>query len=395
MNSVLYPLSSAVALVALLYKLRVLRWERSITQIALVAHFFFLFVTFTFSSPPVWVATSELIGITNFSGLLSQSCVVILSACQQLVLLDLTYGPGIALRRARPRILLLTLALITMVGLFMWNTPSREAPHDFAVVLADSPAYLVVYLAAYSTNQVAIAVMGWRYSKIAPSLWLRRGLRMVAFALPFALAYAVVRAYGVIAALFGTSAYPWEPIAQVSVAAAACVQTVGWILPDWGPHLTGAVDRLRHWRTYRTLSALHRDLIAHVPEPVLPCAGVRDSRTRLYRLAIDVRDAQWALQTWMRPEVARIAHEEADRAGLLGDAYAATVEAIQLQGAIAAMRQNRPPEQPVDTPTVAAPGDLAAELSYLKQLAEAMVSSVVQSSMDRITSLNSACKESP
>lgn len=97
MNSVLYPLCAVVAGLALLYKLRVLRTDRSVTQVALLGNFFFLFVTYTVSTPAVWAATSSAVGIVNFSGLLSQSCVILLTACQQIVLLHLTHeapSPG-------------------------------------------------------------------------------------------------------------------------------------------------------------------------------------------------------------------------------------------------------------------------------------------------------------
>ncbi|MET9322984.1 MAB_1171c family putative transporter [Streptomyces sp. NPDC003038] len=384
-----------MALLALLYKARVLRTDRSVPQVALVANFFFLFVIFTVSTPSVWVAASELVGIENFSGLLTQSCVVIMTACQQLVLLHFSYGPKIARRKAIPRVLALGLVLVTMAVLFFGAAAGGEAPNDFAVTRAQfTPAYLAVYLAAFTANQVEIGVMGWRYSKIAPSPWLRRGLRMVASTLPFALIYTGVRTADIVAAQLGSTGRPWEPAAQLGVAIAVIVQTIGWILPDWGPHITSLRDRLRYRRAFRVLNSLHRNLTEQVPEPVIPVTPALDLRTRLYRMVIEIRDAQWALRTWMDADIARIARQEAEQAGLRGEKLAAVVEAAQLRGAIEAKRRNHPPKRPPETPMAAAPGDLAAELVFQQRLARAMSSPIAGRSADR-TSASSTPRKGP
>lgn len=384
MNSLLYPLCSAVSLLALLYKARVLKSERSVTQLALVANFLFLFLIFAVSTPSVWVATSEFVGIVNFSGLLTQSCVVLMTACQQLVLLHLSYGPDVARRKAIPRVLALGLVLISMAVLFKGAQGQDEAPNDFAIISAQhAPGYLAVYLAAFTANQVEIGVMGWRYAKIAPSLWLRRGLRMVALTLPFALVYTGSRTADIVAAQLGASGHLWEPTAQVCLAIAVIVQTVGWILPDWGRHFTSVRARLRYWRAYRVLTPLHRSVTELVPGPVLPINPRLDSRTRLYRMVIEIRDAQWALRTWMDPEIALIAREEAAKAGLHGEAFAAIVEAAQLKGACEAKRLGCLPNKAAESPVTAAPGDLAAELAFQQRLARAMSSSIVLRSADR------------
>ncbi|MET3982544.1 MAB_1171c family putative transporter [Streptomyces sp. PvR034] len=396
MNSLLYPLCSAVALLALVYKSRVLRTDRSVTQVALVANFLLLFIIFTVSTPSVWAATSDFVGIVNFSGLLTQSCVIVMTACQQLVLLHLTHGPRAARRKTLPRLLALAAVLISMTALFTGATTQGETPDDFAVTHAQyMPAYLAVYLAAFTANQVEIGVMGWRYSKIAPSAWLRRGLRMVAFTLPFALVYTGCRTADLIAAQFGGSGRSWESFAQLGVGIAVIVQTVGWILPDWGPHLTSAGDRLRNRRAYRALTPLHRTLTAEVPEPVIPMGPALDLQTRLYRMLIEIRDAQWELRTWMDPEIARAVRAEAEAAGLRGDELAAVVEAGQLLGAIEAKRRDQPPEQPPQTPVVIAPGDLAAELAFQRRLARAMTSPVALRSVGRTAPVGATLGTTP
>ncbi|WP_398860974.1 DUF6545 domain-containing protein [Streptomyces noursei] len=73
-----------------------------------------------------------------------------------------------------------------------------------------------------------------------------------------------------------------------------------------------------------------------MPEPVLALDSGADLRTRLYRLAVEIRDAQWALRLWMRPEVASEARLMGEAAGLKDDDLAAAIEAAQLRAAIAA-----------------------------------------------------------
>ncbi|MFH9292231.1 MAB_1171c family putative transporter [Streptomyces sp. NPDC017520] len=377
MNSLLYPLCSTIALLILLYKLQSLRADRSVTQVVLAANSFFLFITFTVSTPSIWVLTSDFVGIVNFSGLLTQGSIIIMTACQQLLLLHLSYDPDIARVKAVPRLISLAVAIVAMSVLFAGAAEQGEAPNDFAIAHAQyTPAYLFVYLVAFTVNQVEIGVMGWRYSKIAPSLWLRRGLRLVSFALPFVLAYTTCRAAEIVVAQFGESGNLWEPAAQLAVATAVLVQTLGWILPDLGPHLTSAVIRLRHRRVYRVLAPLHRHITEQVPEIVIQVDLSWDLRTRLYRMVIEIRDAQWALHSWMDSRTAVVAHEEAERDGVEGEELAALVEAAQISGAIERKRHNHLPEEISETPLSAAPGDLAAELVFQQKLARAMSSPV-------------------
>ncbi|WP_433859271.1 MAB_1171c family putative transporter [Streptomyces kronopolitis] len=378
MNSVLYPLCAVVAGLALLYKLRVLRIDRSVTQVALLGNFFFLFVTYTVSTPAVWAALSSAVGIVNFSGLLSQSCVVLLTACQQVVLLHLTHDAPLAWRKARPRLIGLGLVLLAMVALFTAATSRGEKPDDFALDSAQYyPAYLTLYLLAYAANQIDVGVLGWRYARIAPHPWMRRGLYLIAATLPFALVYTGCRAADIVAAQFGVSGQGWEPVAQVAVTIATLSKTLGWILPDWGRHLTALWGRFTDHRAFRELGPLHREVTSQIPDPVLHLEPDTDLRTRLYRRLVEIRDAQWALRVWTPAEVAGAAEERALAAGLTGTDLAATVEAAQLRAALEARAaQVRPAVHP-QTPRVAEPEDLAAELAFQRKLARAFTTSPI------------------
>lgn len=378
MNSVLYPLCAVVAGLALLYKLRVLRTDRSVTQVALLGNFFFLFVTYTVSTPVVWAALSGTVGIVNFSGLLSQSCVVLLTACQQVVLLHLTHDAPLAWRKARPRLIGLGLVLVAMVALFAAATSRGEKPDDFALDSARYyPAYLTLYLLAYAANQIDVGVLGWRYARIAPHPWMRRGLYLIAATLPFALVYTGCRAADIVAAQFGVGGQAWEPVAQVAVTIATLSKTLGWILPDWGRHLTALWGRFTDYRAFRELGPLHREVTSQIPEPVLHLEPDTDLRTRLYRRLVEIRDAQWALRVWTPAAVAGAAEERALAAGLAGTDLAATVEAAQLRAALEARAAQRRPALHPQTPRVAEPEDLAAELAFQRKLARAFTTSPI------------------
>lgn len=376
MNSVLYPVCAGVALLALLYKTRVLRTDRSAAQLALAGNFLLLTITYTVSTPVVWVATSRAAGVVNFSGLLTQSCVVLMSACQQLVLLHLTHERATAWRKAVPRLIGLALVLVTMVTLFSAATIQREAPNDFALSKAQYyPAYITVYLLAYTANQIDVGILGWRYAKVAATPWLRRGLLLIALTLPFALLYSGCRAADVIAGQFGTDGRAWEPVAQIAVTIATITKTIGWTIPDWGRHLSTLADGVRDRLTYRELVPFHREVTALVPEPVIPLDPRADLRTRLYRTVVEIRDAQWSLRTWMDPAVADAARRRAEAAHLPDDDVAAVVEAAQLRAAIRAKAAQRQPAVPTHAPRVAEPGDLAAELAFQRKLARAFAGS--------------------
>ncbi|MFD8379037.1 MAB_1171c family putative transporter [Streptomyces sp. NPDC059679] len=385
MNNILYPLCACVAFLGFIYKLRVLRTNHSPAQIALIGNFFFQAATFTVSSPPVWVAISRNVGIVNFSGLLSQSTVILLTACQQLVLLHLTHERRVAWRKAKPRLIALCLILAAMVTLFSMATSSHENPNDFAVSKAQYyPAYLSVYLVGYTVNQVDVGLMGWRFAKVAPSPWLRRGFIVVAISMPLSMVYAGCRAADIIAGQFGVSGHSWEPVAQVSVAVASIVLAIGWTLPDWGRHLSTVWEWANcHW-AYRQLSPFHAKVTSQAADVVLD-PGPTDIRTRLYRLVVELRDAQWALRTWMSPSVAEEVRQKAVAAGLRGDELAATVEAARLAAALQAKTRGIRPAEHSNSPLEAEPQDLAAELTFQRKVARAFTASPIVSAVLMLT----------
>ncbi|MGI5484744.1 MAB_1171c family putative transporter [Streptomyces lavendofoliae] len=378
MNSILYPACALLALLAFIYKLRVLRKDRSRFQLLLIGNLFLISVVFTVSTPIVWVATSRAVGIVNFSGVFTQGSVIIMAACQQVILLNLSHDPKTAARRARPRLIALGLVLASMIALFSAATSQHENPTDFAVTKAQFyPAYLLIYLLAYGISQVDIQLLCLRYAKVAPTPWLRRGLYLVGLTMPFGLTYTLVRLSDVVAGQFGVSGHAWEPLAQWSVTIATVINVIGWTLPDWGRHLSTIWQAVDSRRAHRELKSLHRRLTAEIPEPVLPLGMDTDLRTRLYRQVVEIRDAQWALRPWMHPVVLSFAEKECLKAELTGTERAAVIEASLLRSAVHAKEHNDKPMKHDPNPRAIDPEDLASELAFLRQVAHAYDSSPI------------------
>ncbi|MER6011500.1 MAB_1171c family putative transporter [Streptomyces bluensis] len=372
MNSILYPVAAGIASAAFFYKLRILRTDRSPAQWALCGNFLISAVIFTVSTPAVWVAFSAFVGVVNFSGVFTQSLAMLLAGCQQLVLLHLTYEREVAWRKARFRLIGIGTVLMAMITLFVFATQASESPTDFAVKTARYyPAYLSIYIAAYVWNQIDVCVLCWRHARVSPRPWLRRGLRLAALTLPAALVYAGCRAADIIAGQFGITGYAWEPLVPVALLVGTVGKTIGWTLPDWGRYITSAQEWLFHRRLHHELKPMHRQITACVPEPVLELDSGEDIRTRLYRIVVEIRDAQWALRLWMRPEGASAARREGEAFGLHGDGLLAYIEAAQLKNAAAAKAEGAEPVDQSVTPRLAEPEDLAAELVFQRKMARA------------------------
>ncbi|MEV0966261.1 MAB_1171c family putative transporter [Streptomyces sp. NPDC049910] len=378
MNSILYPACALLALLAFIYKLRVLRTDRSRFQVLLISNLLLLTVIFTVSTPVVWVATSQAVGIVNFSGVFTQGSVIIMAACQQVILLNLSHEPKTAARRARPRLIALGLVLASMIALFSAATSQQENPTDFAVTRAQFyPAYLLIYLVAYGISTADIQLMCLRYAKVAPTPWLRRGLYLVGLTMPFGLTYTLVRLSDVIAGQFGVSGHAWEPLAQWSVTIATVINVIGWTLPDWGRHLSTVWQAVDNRRAHRDLKSLHTQLTAEIPEPVLPLDLDTDLRTRLYRQVVEIRDAQWALRPWMHPAVLAFSEKECLKAELTNTERAAVIEASLLKAAVRAKEHNDKPLTHDPNPRATDPEDLASELAFLRMVAYAYDSSLI------------------
>ncbi|SNR50019.1 hypothetical protein SAMN06265360_107222 [Haloechinothrix alba] len=377
MTAGLYALCVGVTAGALLYRMRALRTDRSPAQVALTGVFFFALCIWVVVLPGLWRFLSETVGMANLSGLLAHIAVMLVTACQQIVLLHLRHDRDVAWRKAAPRLVAIGLVIGTMAGLFARAIDRLgEHPTDFAVTAAASnPAYLTVYLTAFGAGQAEVARLCRRYRAVAPTAWLRRSLGLIVVSIGLLWIYVLGRLAGVLAGFIGATGHAWEPVTLVAVVAGSTLHLFGWLLPDLGPQLSRLWAWLDRPRAYRALLPLHSALTRHVPSVVLrdSVAIARDRRAdlplRLYRLIIEIRDAQWALREWMSTDVRRAAERDAGDRGLTGEERDAAIEAAMLDSALHAKAHGLRPEHPVDTPRVGEPADLAAELAHHRALA--------------------------
>ncbi|MFC9249313.1 MAB_1171c family putative transporter [Streptomyces sp. NPDC057136] len=361
---------AALALVAFVEKVRVLRAGYSAVRLALAEYYFLLLVIGLVAVPAVWSEAGRAVGTENFSGLVTQTCVILVTVCQQLVLLRISHERVTAYRKAIFPLIGLGVTLTAMTTLFFAVPMRPVGPADFsAQAAAQNPMYLAFYLIAFTVGQINIGITCRRHAHIPPSVWLRRGLGLLAMTLPLSLIYAACGAVGIFAERMGVSAERWEPMGHLSLVLVGVMQAVGWMLPDIGKRVIAVRQWSEHRRAFRALGPLHRAVTARAPEVVIPMKAGAGLNARLYRVMIEVRDAQWALRPWMDPALAGALRRCGADAGLTDDELAAAVEAAQIRAAIEAKDLDNLPPEPVVTPLSAEPGDLAAELAFQRRLA--------------------------
>lgn len=361
---------SALALAAFVEKARVMRAGYSAVRLALAESYFLLLVIALVSVPVVWSETNRVVGVENFSGLVTQISVVLVTLCQQLVLLRLSHERVTAYRKAVLPLIGFGVTLTAMTTLFFVVPMRPVEPSGFsAQAAAQNPVYLAFYLIAFAVGQINIGITCRRHAHIPPSVWLRRGLGLIALTLPLSLIYAACGVIGIFAERTGGSAAQWAPMSQASLVMIGIMQAVGWVLPDIGKRVAAVRQWAGHRRAFHVLKPLHRAVTARAPELVIPMKYGAGLNARLYRVMIEIRDAQWALRPWMDPALAGTLRRLGTEAGLSGEELAAAVEAAGIRAAIEARDLGVLPPEPVETPLSAEPGDLAAELVFQCRLA--------------------------
>ncbi len=223
-----------------------------------------------------------------------------------------------------------------------------------------------------------------RYAPLArtrPALFL--GLHLLALAGWVALAYVVYeRAWAATRRLDLPFPVP-DPVLtkEVLIATSIGLLLVGATLPAWGPHI--GVPAMYGWATRylacRRLYPLWRDLSRAVPDLALvpptstipDLLAVQDLDLRLTHRMVEIRDARLALRSSMSAGVAEVARRQCRDAGLAGIAEQTTVEAACVAAALDARLGGWNPAATGDMPATLGALDLAGELEYLMQLADA------------------------
>ncbi|MBB5890484.1 MAB_1171c family putative transporter [Kutzneria kofuensis] len=391
MNAYLYPACAILVGIVTLVKLPTLWTRRTPVHVALWLVFALTTVLFTVSSPTVWPRVSAAIGITNISGLITQGLVIVLAAIQQVLVLLWVHDSETAWRKLRPRLLLFALVLVAMAVLFFVSMANGENPNDFALAKAGQfPYYLTVYVVSFCVAQASTFKICLQCARRVADTWLRRGLLLTGAGCGADFVYSAGRIGDIVAALFGSSGVAWEPVVQIAAVTSAVLRPIAWTIPSWGHHLTNASAWVGRVFALRLLAPLHARIVAVVPEVRLPLEAGTPVDTRLYRMLIEIRDGQRALQPWMSAAVGEDVSSRCRAAGI-GDA-AAVIEAAQLRVAVEAAEAGAPKRDSA-VGTVAEPSDLAGELAHQKAVARAFRRSPIVDAVARDERIRSAERE--
>jgi hypothetical protein len=106
-NDVLYPVVAAIAWAAFLFRLVGLRRSRDPAAVALCISFCFLGMVYIVSTPVVWVALDNTVGVPNLAALLSQCFVIVYTGSVQAMLLFWFYPRPEAWRNIRTQAIFL------------------------------------------------------------------------------------------------------------------------------------------------------------------------------------------------------------------------------------------------------------------------------------------------
>ncbi|MFF0063843.1 MAB_1171c family putative transporter [Streptomyces sp. NPDC005279] len=385
--TLLHPLCTVTAWLALLYKLSGLRRARADTAlIALCCVLGFSAVSFTVSLPVVWAAVDRLSGLPGAASLALQGSVMSLAAGQQVLLAYWMEPPERARRRAARRLLLTGAAVAGMFVLFLLIVLSRNPSAGLLVPASErgySAAYSLLYNTVYGVVETEVCFLCWQYARVS-HLWLRCGLLTTALGAVLTLSYSAVGAADAIARCAHLPPPGWGQLAWTCGDIGSLLKLLGWTLPGWGPQAYGVTECLRKHRQYRTLRPLWLAFYQAMPAIALrshiswpaKVFGAPGLDFRLYRRVIEIRDGQLALRDRVAPGVTGAAVKRGLAAGLRGDDLQAVVQAAQLASALRARENGRQTgtDVMVEGPVRVT---LADEIAWLMKVSEAFARSPI------------------
>ena len=409
MDTALYAVCAAAGWLAFGYKLRDLRRDRDNRVLRAMVYAFCSFAAgVTFAIPPFASGVEGLTGLPNLAKLLAHAGVMAIAAQAEVLLLFLALPPEQAAPRARRRLWASGAAFAVLAALWV-STVRDDPPIRLTVEYASHPtvtAYLAVYLCVFVVYSADITRLCWRFARISPRPWLRRGLRITAAGSAFGLTYCVTKAGFLAGYRLGRHPGGEAEIAAVLVTVAALLMTVGFTLPAWGPTVDVALAWCRRQRTWRRLQPLWRDITAALPHLVLddeahrPIVALRDIDYALHRRITEIRDGRLALRPFIDQDVAalatRLAHitapaasgatDDPTSAGITAPAAsdatddptsAATVEAAMIAAGIRAARSGTPAGRPDHSKPYDPPDGYPGEIAWLTRVATAYTGSTV------------------
>ncbi|MFF9061798.1 MAB_1171c family putative transporter [Streptomyces sp. NPDC014882] len=308
--SVTHLLSAAVCFTAFGYKWHDLRRDRrNLSLIALCAGRLLNGSAYLMLAPVSYIAIGKLSGIPNLATLIAYICIILAALFTHVMVYGWFKHPRAVRSSASLIVCFYLLAVLAMITLFFATPLPEPHPLDFEIhfaPVASASAYSLVFLTTYGLSLVNTARHAWPSSKVISRPWLSEVLRITAVGSWFVMGFIIGKLLGLVGRWCGTTAFDqaavlWSPL-MASVGSLAL--GVGYTLPRWGK---GVDNRMRRFRSCRRLHPLWLALCQANPgivlfetRPTRPRVWTRDLQTRLYRIVIEIRDGQRALQPYTR-----------------------------------------------------------------------------------------------
>ncbi|KIF00909.1 hypothetical protein PL81_38465 [Streptomyces sp. RSD-27] len=367
MKDILHPLCLIIAATGFLFLLRDLKKDRrDRALVALACAFLASALSFAIALTPVWIRIDGFLGVTNIAVPLAQSCVIIVLACQAIVLAHWAHPPDKARRRTLVLLLGAAAVIATLCVLFVMLTPAVQRPVGFSLYYAHDPvfkAYLTVYISTYTAAEVYLARLCFKHAKSSTNRWIAAGLRTTAVGAIITLGYSSIRIGGIYGPLIGLDVTSLEETAWICGDIGATLTQVGFFLPVIVSRISAAkawanghyqYARLR--KLWDAMDKADPSIVLEQPEPQLrELILFRSADYALIRRRTEVRDGQLFLRNYLAPGARTEAEARRRGEGLTGPDLAAAVTADQIRHAIVLRQQDK---------LVAAPAEYAdAQLS--------------------------------
>ncbi|WP_330335679.1 hypothetical protein OHS33_39260 (plasmid) [Streptomyces sp. NBC_00536] len=360
MKDILHPLCLIIAATGFLFLLRDLRKDRrDRALIALACAFLASALSFAISLTAVWIRIDGFLGVTNIAVPLAQSCVIIVLACQAIVLAHWAHPPDKARRRTLILLLAAAAVIATLAALFALLTPAVQRPVGFSLYYAHDPiykTYLTIYIGTYTAAEVYLARLCLKHAKTSTNRWIAAGLRTTAAGAIITLGYSSIRVGGIYGSLVGIDVTSLEETAWVCGDIGATLTQVGFFLPVIVSRVaavrTWSCGHYRHARLRKLWEAMDNadpSIVLEQPEPQLrDVARLRSADYPLIRRRTEIRDGQLFLRNYLAPGARTEAEVRRRGEGLTGLDLAAAVTADQIRHAIVLRQQDKPVAAPAE-----------------------------------------------
>lgn len=270
----------------------------------------------------------------------------------------------------------MTLSAMAAMIVFFALSPRVHESKDFFEENSGSAAP-TIYMAVFALYiGAAMAVATWLFlsaSRIAPSGWLRSGLRILGAGTAVGIAYSVQRIVFLALLVFG---HDQTGSKNTENALSSLLKTVAILLILLGsclPPIPVMLRTLHNLRVMRRLAPLWEGLAASTPHVVLK-APIQRHRIglRLHRRIIEINDASLTLREFVPAALKTEAREQAAASGLVDEVMEAVAEACWLAAAAKRAQLGYDPLKGLPHPTPGAVDlDPDNELRWLSQVSAA------------------------